>query len=241
MLLSASDAPRVAQALVGLGAVRIASHQPFIYTSGWASPVYVDAQVLMSDVALRSEIMDIAARCMRPLIAARGINAIVGTESSGIAFAAWLAERLELPMLYLRKRPVGWDITAQLEGRLPADAKVLLVDDVTTDGRSKAGTVAALRRAGPVVEDVLVLLDYALYAPRQARWPITPCPCMLWRPGISCTKRCWRADSSVPSKRPRWRTSRPRLWTGPSDTEVAEHDGLQHHDGYQRTGASPAL
>ena len=94
MLLSASDAPRVAQALVGLGAVRIASHQPFIYTSGWASPVYVDAQVLMSDVALRSEIMDIAARCMRPLIAARGINAIVGTESSGIAFAAWLAERI---------------------------------------------------------------------------------------------------------------------------------------------------
>jgi orotate phosphoribosyltransferase len=164
MLLSDSDAPRVAQALVGLGAVRIASHQPFFYTSGWASPVYVDAQVLMSDVALRSSIMDIAAHCVQPVIAARGINAIVGTESSGIAFAAWLAERLELPMLYLRKRPVGWDITAQLEGRLPADAKVLLVDDVTTDGRSKAGTVAALRRAGPVVEDVLVLLDYALYA-----------------------------------------------------------------------------
>ena len=164
MLLSDSDAPRVAQALVGLGAVRIAAHQPFIYTSGWASPVYVDAQVLMSDVALRGAIMDIAARCVQPMIAARGINAIVGTESSGIAFAAWLAERLQLPMLYLRKRPVGWDITAQLEGRLPADAKVLLVDDVTTDGRSKAGTVAALRRAGPVVEDVLVLLDYALYA-----------------------------------------------------------------------------
>ncbi len=168
MLLSDSDAPRVAQALVGLGAVRIAAHQPFIYTSGWASPVYVDAQVLMSDVALRGAIMDIAARCVKPVIAARGINAIVGTESSGIAFAAWLAERLELPMLYLRKRPVGWDITAQLEGRLPVDAKVLLVDDVTTDGRSKAGTVAALRRAGPVVEDVLVLLDYALYAPQDS-------------------------------------------------------------------------
>lgn len=168
MLLSDSDAPRVAQALVALGAVRIAAHQPFIYTSGWASPVYIDAQLLMSDVALRRELMDIAARYVKPLLAARGINAIVGTESSGIAFGAWLAERLELPLLYLRKRPVGWDITAQLEGRLPADAKVLLVDDVTTDGRSKAGTVAALRRAGPVVEDVLVLLDYALYA-QEAR------------------------------------------------------------------------
>jgi len=168
MLLSDSDAPRVAQALVALGAVRIAAHQPFIYTSGWASPVYVDAQLLMSDVALRGAVMDIAARYVKPMLAARGINAIVGTESSGIALAAWLAERLELPMLYLRKRPVGWDITAQLEGRLPDNAKVLLVDDVTTDGRSKAGTVAALRRAGPVVEDVLVLLDYALYA-QEAR------------------------------------------------------------------------
>ena len=164
MLLSASDAPRVAEVLVGLGAVRIAADQPFFYTSGWASPVYVDAQVLMSDVALRGEIMDIAARAVAPVVESGRINAIVGTESSGIAFAAWLAERLDLPMLYLRKRPVGWGISAQLEGRLPADARVLLVDDVTTDGRSKAGAVAALRQAGPVVEDVLVLLDYALYA-----------------------------------------------------------------------------
>jgi len=64
----------------------------------------------------------------------------------------------------LRKRPVGWGIAAQLEGRLPDRPRALLVDDVTTDRRSKAGAVAALRQAVPVVEDVLVLLDYALYA-----------------------------------------------------------------------------
>lgn len=164
MLLSVSDAPRVAQALVALGAVRIASDQPFFYTSGWASPVYVDAHVLMSDVKWRTEIMDIAARAVAPVIESGQINAIVGTESSGIAIAAWLAERLQLPMLYLRKRPVGWGITAQLEGRLPRDARVLLVDDITTDGRSKAGAVTALRQSGPTVEHVMVLLDYALYA-----------------------------------------------------------------------------
>jgi len=163
MLLSASDAPRIAQALVSLGAVRIAADQPFFYTSGWASPVYVDVHVLMSDVVLRGEIMDMAARAVASVIASGQINTLVGTESAGIAFAAWMAERLELPMLYLRKRPVGWGITAQLEGRLPANARVLLIDDVTTDGRSKAGAVTALRQAGPVVKDVLVLLDYALY------------------------------------------------------------------------------
>jgi len=173
MILSAEDAPRVAQILVGLDAVRIAAGQPFFYTSGWASPVYVDAQVLMSNVALRREVMDIAARALRNVVESQGINAIVGTESSGIALAAWLADRLDLPMLYLRKRPVGWGMTAQLEGSMPPDARMLLVDDVTTDGRSKAGAVAALRQAGPVVSDVFVLLDYALYSP-EGRCAVDP-------------------------------------------------------------------
>ena len=170
MLVSPVDAARVARALVSLGAVRVAEATPFFYTSGWASPVYVDARVLMSDVALRTEVMDIAARAVAPRVAASGINAVVGAESAGIAFAAWLAERLHLPLLYLRKRPIGWGITAQLEGRLPADARVLLVDDVTTDGRSKSGAAAALRQAGTVVDDALVLLDYAVY-PASAAHP----------------------------------------------------------------------
>ena len=170
MLVSPVDAARVARALVSLGAVRVADATPFFYTSGWASPVYVDARVLMSDVALRTEVMDIAARAVAPRVAASGINAVVGAESAGIAFAAWLAERLHLPLLYLRKRPIGWGITAQLEGRLPADARVLLVDDVTTDGRSKSGAAAALRQAGTVVDDALVLLDYAVY-PASAAHP----------------------------------------------------------------------
>ncbi|MCS4509085.1 orotate phosphoribosyltransferase [Xylophilus ampelinus] len=163
MLVSPADAARVARALVALGAVRVADATPFIYTSGWASPVYVDARLLMSSVALRTEVMDIATHAIAPHVAASGINAVVGAESAGIAFAAWLAERLRLPLLYLRKRPIGWGITAQLEGRMPAEARVLLVDDVTTDGRSKGGAAAALRQAGTVVDDALVLLDYALY------------------------------------------------------------------------------
>ncbi len=162
----------MARALVTLGAVRVADATPFFYTSGWASPVYVDARVLMSSVALRAEVMDIAARAVAPRVAASGINAVVGAESAGIAFAAWLAERLQLPLLYLRKRPIGWGITAQLEGCLPDGARVLLVDDVTTDGRSKSGAAAALRQAGTVVDDALVLLDYALY-PAPAT-PATP-------------------------------------------------------------------
>lgn len=165
--ISCPAAARVASILVGIGAVRITTAQPFVYTSGWASPVYVDTRLLMSDVSLRTEIMDLAATAMAPVVEGRGINAVVGAESSGIAFAAWLAERLALPLLYLRKRPMGWGQAARLEGRLPPAACLLYVDDVTTDGRSKLAAAKALRQGDAAVDDVLVILDYAIY-PRTA-------------------------------------------------------------------------
>ena len=158
-----SQSARIAEVLVGIGAVRITTAQPFIYTSGWASPVYIDTRLLMSDVALRREVMDIAAASLAPLVQRQGINALVGAESSGIALAAWLAERLELPMLYLRKRPLGWGNAARLEGALPANPVLLHVDDETTDARSKVAAAQALRGTGARIDDCLVAIDYAIY------------------------------------------------------------------------------
>lgn len=177
MIFDSHDAARMARALVATDAVRIAGDTPFFYTSGWASPVYVDAHALLSDVAWRTELLDAAARSVAPLVKSRHIAAVVGSESSGIAIAAWLSDRLGLPMLYLRKRPIGWGVQAQLQGRLPpalpalpeaapgnaGPVRVLLVDDVTTDGRSKMAAAQALRQSGVDVGDALVLFDYAIY------------------------------------------------------------------------------
>jgi orotate phosphoribosyltransferase len=160
---SPSPSALVADALVRLGAVRIASGQPFVYTSGWASPVYIDTRLLMSDVAARRMVLDVATDALAAHVRSHGISAVVGAESSGIAFGAWLAERLDLPMLYLRKRPLGWGNAARLEGRLPQAAKLLFVDDVTTDARSKVAATAALRATGADMHDCLVIVDYAIY------------------------------------------------------------------------------
>ena len=103
-------------------------------------------------------------------VAESGVNAIIGAESSGIAFAAWIAERLRLPLLYLRKKPMGWGQEARLEGRLPHEARLLLVDDVTTDGRSKIAAARTLREAGTAIADVLVVVDYGIYPDSAARW-----------------------------------------------------------------------
>lgn len=160
---SGASEARIAEILVAIGAVRLTTGTPFIYTSGWASPVYVDTRLLMSHVPFRKEVMDLACARMTQLVAERGINAIVGAESTGIAFAAWLSERLGLPMLYLRKRPMGWGSSARLEGRLPDAPRLLYMDDVTTDGRSKVSAIHALRGTGAEADDILVLLDYAIY------------------------------------------------------------------------------
>jgi len=152
-----------ATALVELDAVRVMKEQPFFYTSGWASPVYVDTRLLMSDTARRRAVVDQAAARLAPVVAEAGINAVVGAESSGIALAAWLAERLDLPLLYLRKRALGWGNDARLEGRLPEQARLLFVDDATTDARSKIAAISALRAAGAQAHDCMVVLDYGIY------------------------------------------------------------------------------
>ena len=160
----------LAQALVETAAVCIAAERPFFYTSGWASPVYLKTSGIMSRPDIRQSIMDAAAALLKPIIQQQGINTVVGVESSGIALGAFLAERLNLPFLYLRKRALGWGTDGQLEGQPPANARALLVDDVTTDGCSKVEACLTLRRCGVDVLDAFVLLNFGIYPNQQKQF-----------------------------------------------------------------------
>lgn len=163
-----SSAARIlANALVQTRAVCIATERPFFYTSGWASPVYLKTSTIMSVPILRQHVMDAAAGLLQPVIDQQKINTVVGVESSGIALGAYLAERLNLPFLYLRKRALGWGTDGQLEGQAPSDARALLVDDVTTDGRSKVEACLTLRRCGVQVSDAFVLVNFGIYPDQQ--------------------------------------------------------------------------
>jgi len=90
-------------------------------------------------------------------------DAVAGGETAGIAFAAWMAERLGLPMLYVRKQPKAFGRNAQIEGHVVEGRRVLLVEDMTTDGRSKVNFCNALRTAGMKVEHVLVFFFYDIF------------------------------------------------------------------------------
>ena len=145
------------------GAVRFMEDKPFIFTSGWASPVYNDSRWLISFPDVRTTLMDFAVAGIDRDMGRSNIDAVAGGETAGIAFAAWVADRLHLPMQYVRKKAKGFGRNAQIEGQLIPGQRVLLVEDLATDGRSKVNFVEALRAAGGECEHCFVLFFYDIY------------------------------------------------------------------------------
>jgi orotate phosphoribosyltransferase len=145
------------------GAVRFMADKPFIFTSGWASPVYNDSRWLISFPHVRAALMDFMLAGIDREIGRGTIDSVAGGETAGIPFAAWIADRLHLPMQYVRKKPKGFGRGAQIEGQLLPGQRVLLVEDLATDGRSKVNFVNAIRDADGTCEHCFVLFFYDIY------------------------------------------------------------------------------
>ena len=91
------------------------------------------------------------------------VDMLAGGETAGIPYSSWLSEELSKPMLYVRKKPKGFGRNAQIEGSMSEGAKVILVEDLATDGGSKINFVEALRGAGADVEDIFVVFFYGAF------------------------------------------------------------------------------
>jgi len=152
-----------AKILLEVEAVRFMADKPFIFTSGWASPVYTDCRRLISFPRVRTTLIDFATATIERDAGFEQFDAVAGGETAGIPFAAWMADRLGLPMLYVRKKAKGFGRNAQIEGNLVEGQRVLLVEDMTSDGRSKINFVNALRTGGAKVEHVLVFFFYDIF------------------------------------------------------------------------------
>jgi orotate phosphoribosyltransferase len=152
-----------AKMLVEIKAVHFNGEKPFIFTSGWASPVYIDCRKIISYPRARSAVIDFATATLAREIGFESIDIVAGGETAGIPFAAWIADRLALPMQYIRKKPKGFGRNAQIEGDVVEGARTLLVEDLTTDGKSKINFVQALRDAGALVSDTFVVFHYGIF------------------------------------------------------------------------------
>ncbi|HUC68766.1 MAG TPA: orotate phosphoribosyltransferase [Stellaceae bacterium] len=152
-----------AHMLLEVQAVHFNAEKPFVFTSGWHSPVYIDCRKLIAFPRLRGTLMDFATSIILREVGFEVIDTVAGGETAGIPFAAWIADRLMLPMQYVRKQPKGFGRNAQIEGYVREGARVLLVEDLTTDGRSKVNFCNALRKAGLKVNHAFVIFHYDIF------------------------------------------------------------------------------
>jgi orotate phosphoribosyltransferase len=148
----------IARLLIKTNAVYVSREQPFILAAGWASPVYVDCRLLIGEPAIRRSVTQLMLRYVAAVLP-KAFDVIAGAEAAGIPFAACLADEANLPLRYVRKRPLGIGRHAQVEGGPVEGLRVLLVDDLTTDATSKLAFIRGLRSAGAVVEHALTIFS----------------------------------------------------------------------------------
>ncbi len=160
----------VARMLWEIKAVHFSADKPYKFASGMASPVYIDCRKLISYPRIRSTVMDFAASIIVRNAGFEQFDCIAGGETAGIPFAAFLAERLNLPMIYVRKQPKGHGRNAQIEGDMKDGARVLVIEDLTTAGGSMFTFIDAIRAAGGIVDHGMALFYYGIFPEAEERF-----------------------------------------------------------------------
>ena len=152
-----------ARMLLEIRAVHLNAAEPFTLASGLPSPTYIDCRKLVSYPRIRSTCMDFLTVTVMRNAGFEAFDNIAGGETAGIPFAALVAERLGLPMTYVRKKPKGYGRNARIEGDMREGQRVLLVEDLTTDGGSKLSFVDAIRDTGATCAHTAVIFYYGIF------------------------------------------------------------------------------
>ena len=152
-----------ARILLEIEAIKFSPEEPFTFTSGWKSPVYIDCRRIIFFPRARTRICDLSVEKINRHIGFETIEAVAGGETAGIPFAAWIADRMSAPMAYVRKKAKGFGRNSLIEGDVPEGKRTLLVEDLTTDGQSKIRFAQSLRDAGAVVNHTFVVFFYGVF------------------------------------------------------------------------------
>ncbi len=150
----------IAQLLLETQSIQVYKDRPFVFVSGRISPVYIDCRRLLSFPAAIKEIVEQLARKVESDVGSDAIDVVAGGETAGIPYAAFVSYRLGKPMIYVRKNPKGYGGTKQIEGILDAGQRVLLVEDLITDGLSKLRFNIGIRAQKARITDCLCIFEY---------------------------------------------------------------------------------
>jgi len=157
---------KTARMLLETGSISYDRRHPFRLASGLVSPIHIDCRRLISYPTERRELVALAERMIRHEITEMGENlpdAVAAGEGAGVPFATLIADRFDVPLIYVRKEKPEEPFKQQVEGMLEPGWRVLLVEQLATDGHRKARFAQPLREAGAVVSDALVVFQYGIF------------------------------------------------------------------------------
>lgn len=156
------QAEKIAGLLLECEAVSLNPKEPYTWASGIKSPIYCDNRITMSYPAVRKEIAKGLADIIRKFYPETEV--IAGTATAGIPHAAWVAEELDLPMIYIRSKAKGHGKQNQIEGRLTEGQKVVCIEDLISTGGSVIDAASAVQQAGGAVLGCAAIFSYQLDA-----------------------------------------------------------------------------
>ncbi len=156
----------LARQLLDIGAVSLSPDRPFTWASGLRSPVYCDNRLTLAYPRVRETIAEgfervIEAHCLP-------CDVIAGIATAGIPHAAWLADRMQKPMIYVRSSAKSHGRQQQIEGALETGANVVLIEDLVSTGMSSTSAISPVAEAGAHVAAVLAIFTYGLSRARAA-------------------------------------------------------------------------
>ncbi|SEP80950.1 orotate phosphoribosyltransferase [Neolewinella agarilytica] len=156
---------KIARRLLEAGAVKLQPASPFTWASGLRSPIYCDNRVLLSYPSIRSEVID----GLEELAAGfSDIEGIAGVATAGIPHGALLADRLNLPFVYIRSKAKEHGRQNQIEGRVESGQRYLVVEDLISTGGSSLKAIDALKGAGGDIAGAVAIFSYEFPAAVRA-------------------------------------------------------------------------
>lgn len=159
-------ASEIAQKLLQIQAVKLATDKPYTWASGWKSPIYCDNRKALGYPHVRDFIKSELAAVIFEQFA--NADAIAGVATAGVPWAAMAADQLKLPFMYVRPKPKEHGMGNQIEGLYTKGQRVVVVEDLISTGNSSLAVCKVLQNEGLVVDGMVAIFTYGFEQAMQA-------------------------------------------------------------------------
>ena len=143
MISDAFTAKKIAELLIQINAIKLEPKNPFTWSSGWKSPIYCDNRIVLSYPTVRTYIREQFAKQIEAIHGKPDV--IAGVATGAIGIGALVAEELNLPFVYIRPKPKRHGRKNQIEGILPKNSQVVVIEDLISTGKSSMEAIKALQ------------------------------------------------------------------------------------------------